>query len=361
MGWHVLSSTYFDFDRFARESRADTLPHHLLPSIAERLGATIHQPPPAADYTPDRWERLGGRLYGGPQHWAQARRVLAQLADGDAVYSVGCDAGVPLALLCAVHRRRVSFAIAFADVARVRSAFFGWLLALLRVRLRAFVTTDHQARLVERSFGRLIDGVHVIEGQTDCRFFRPPEARPVNDPPLVASCGVERRDYQTLASGLDGLDVGAEVCFASPNRTARTRYTMPEPVPANMDFRHFEFPDLRSLYQRADVVVLPLLENRYSAGLTSLFEAIACGAPVVVTESPGIIQGLIDGGHVLGVPAGQPDALRRAVQAVLDDPAAAAARADGARAVVVERYSAASFLDRLESVLLDRPPAVPST
>ena len=44
MAWHVISSTYFDFGDFAGESRKDRLPHHLLPLLAGRLDATIHQP-----------------------------------------------------------------------------------------------------------------------------------------------------------------------------------------------------------------------------------------------------------------------------------------------------------------------------
>ena len=350
MAWHVLSSTSFDFDRFARESKADTLPHHLLPLIAERLDADIHQPD---DAKPSLLDRLGGFVYAGPSHWRLARRVYGLLDDGDSVYTAGCDSGIPLALLCGLRRRPVSFAIAFADPTRRRSRVLIQILLLLSVRLTAIVTTEDQARQVREVFGARIGSVHAIEGQTDCNFFRPADEPVDNEPALVAGCGVEQRDYATMAAALEGLPVEATVCFVSPNRTAKTRFTMPDPVPANIDFRHLEFLELRRLYQEADLLVLPLLENRYSAGLTTLFEAIACGAPVVVTESPGTIQTLIDDELVLGVPVGDSTAMRAAIRQILDDPPAAARRTVDARARVLQRFSAASYLDRLERVLAE--------
>ncbi len=350
MGWHVLSSTYFDFERFERESKADTLPHHLLPKIADRLDAEIHQPRAGSEGIVDR---LLAKIYGRPEHWSLARRMLGVVGDGDAVYTAGCDTGVPLALLCALRRRKVSFAINFADPARTRSKVLGWLLAMSSIRMIAFVTTEYQAGLLNRSFGRKLDGVHVVEGQTDCNFFRPPPERPKNAPPLVASCGVERRDYRTMAEALEDLPIEAIVCFASPNQTSKTKHTLPARTPDNFTFEPLEFLELRDLYQRADLLVLPLLENRYSAGLTTLFEAIACGAPVVVSESPGIIQRLIDEGCVIGVPPGDHDRMRDAVKEMLDDPAAATARAASARQVILDRYSAESFLDLLDGILID--------
>jgi glycosyltransferase involved in cell wall biosynthesis len=87
--------------------------------------------------------------------------------------------------------------------------------------------------------------------------------------------------------------------------------------------------------------------------LTSLFEAIACEAPVVVSESTGIIDRLIADGLVIGVPVADPDAVRDAVEAVLADPNQAARRAVAARKVLLERYSSDAFLDRLDDMLQD--------
>ena len=350
MAWHVLSSTFFDFDRFDRDARDDLKPVHVLPKVAARLGAEVHQPDDGSR-RPGPIDRLAARIYGQPMHWELARRVFPLLSPGDSVYAAGCDSGVPLALLCALRRRRVAFAISFIDVNRRRTQLVGWLLVLLRVRLLIMVPTGQQADDARRSFGRRAAGIHAIDGMTDTDFFRPPAQRPPNRPPLLAGCGVEQRDYRTVGAAVADLDVEVQVCFASPNQSDKTRFTMPEPVPANMDFRHMEFRELRDLYQQADAMVLGLQENRYSAGLTTLFEAIACEAPIVVSRSPGIIELLIDEDLVLGVPVGDAAAMQRAIESVLADRDQAKARAVKAREVLLDRYSSAAFLDRLDGML----------
>lgn len=350
VAWHVLSSTYFDFDRFERDARADRSPGHVLPRVAARLGAEVHQPATSTDDV-GLVDRLGALLYGRAIHWEQARRLLPRLQPGDAVYAAGDDSGVPLALLCGSRRRGVDFAISFIDVTRRRTRFIGWLLILMRVRVMLIVPTDQQVAEAKRTFGRRAVAIDTIDGLTDTEFFRPPQQRQPNQVPLVAGCGVEQRDYATVGDALGEAKVTVQVCFASPNQSDKTRYTMPSPVPANMEFRHMEFGELRSLYQQADVMVLAVRENRYSAGLTSLFEAIACEAPVIVSESPGIIDRLIAEGLVVGVPVGRPDAVREAVDGLLSDPKGAAARAVEARKVLLERYSSDAFLDRLDGML----------
>lgn len=350
MAWHVLSSTYFDFERFEKDASDDRSPRHVLPRVAERLGAEVHQPMTTTDGV-GRLDRLGSLLYGRATHWEQARQLLPRLASGDAIYAAGDDCGVPVALLCAVRRRRVDFAISFIDVTRLRTRLIGWLLMVLRVRVLLIVPTEQQVDEAGRTFGRRAVGIETIDGLTDTEFFRPPVSRRANRPPLVAGCGVEQRDYATMGEALGDLDVSVEVCFASPNQSDKTRFTMPDPVPANMAFDHMAFAELRELYQRADVMVLTLRENRYSAGLTSLFEAIACEVPVVVSESAGIIDALIGEGLVVGVPVDRPAEVRKAVEAILADPDGSAARAARARQVLLERYSSTAFLDRLDTML----------
>lgn len=356
VAWHLLSSTYFDFEQFERDSLADRSPAHLLPRIGARLGATIHQPDPDGAEPAALLDRLGARLYGQPMHWDLARRVVPLVSSGDAVYAAGCDSGVPLALLCALRRRRVDFAISFIDVTRHRSQLAGWLLAILRVRMLIIVPTELQARAAARSFGRWAVGIHTVDGQTDTSFFRPPDTRRENNPALIAGSGVEQRDYATVGQALGEAEVRVRVCFASPNRSDKTRYALPDPIPPNMEFEWLDFVELRDLYQQADAVVVALRPNRYSAGLTAMLEAIACEAPVVVTSSPGLIDRLIGEGLVIGIPPGDPEALHAAVFGILADPEVARARAIKARRVLLERYSAVAFLDDLDRTLGEMAP-----
>ena len=85
---------------------------------------------------------------------------------------------------------------------------------------------------------------------------------------------------------------------------------------------------LLSLLHRADAAVLP---SRYEPfGIVAL-EAIAAGAPLVVTDVGGLGEAVIDGETGLTCPPGDVGALAAAVITALDDPAAAQHRALAAR------------------------------
>jgi glycosyltransferase involved in cell wall biosynthesis len=357
--WHVLATTPVDFDKFRRESDADRMPRHLLSMIADGLDAELHVPDPSRV---TRTDRVLSRIYGSPYHWEMARRVLPTLSDGDGVFTTGCDAGVPLALLCAIRRRRVAFAINFIAPSRLRTRLAGWVLVLTLQRVLAMAALDEQTETLATSFGRRATAVATIGYTTDCSFFRPAgdgaqagvssHADPADrHRPLVAGCGTEQRDYATLADAVATMDVDCSICFVSPNFSSKTQFTVPEPVPANMEFRHYEFAELRELYRSALVTVVPTLENTYSAGLTALFEAIACECPVVITDTPGLIREMIDANLVIGVDPGSVDGLSQGIKVAITERAESKDRARRAREFLIGQYSTDEFRRKIQILL----------
>ena len=361
MVWHILASSYFDFDAIERDADADQAPRHFLRRLSRELDAPIHIPDAPDASTASLIDRLAAGILGEASLWAMARRVRRQLEPGDGVYASGPTAGLPLALMCSLFGpRRVKFVVAVTDVQRPRIRVLGWLLVLLRARWLMVVPHTGMVETASQGFGRFLDGIMAINGLTDFDFFRPaddPTANPDDEADgspsrsLIASCGTEARDYELLASATSGLDVDVKVCFASPNLSDKTRYTLPDPVPERMEIRYFSFAELRALYQNADVVVVPLLPNRYAAGLTTVFEAVACGRPVVVARSPGVVEELTSRDLVGWYEMGDGPGLRAAIEQVLADPAAAQVRADKAHEWVRTQYSADAYLQRTMQAL----------
>jgi glycosyltransferase involved in cell wall biosynthesis len=112
-------------------------------------------------------------------------------------------------------------------------------------------------------------------------------------------------------------------------------------------------PAVAAHLARAHVLVLPNLPTAISTRFTSplkLFEYMAAGRPIVASDLPAIREVLRDGETALLVPAGQADALGRAIERLLANPddAARLARAafDAAADFTWERRAA-----RLEGVL----------
>jgi len=102
--------------------------------------------------------------------------------------------------------------------------------------------------------------------------------------------------------------------------------------------------DATHLFRAFDVFVL---SSRTEGTPIVLFEAIAARVPVVATAVGGVPEAISDAEALL-VPSEQPAVLAAAIEAVADDPSAAAARATRARERLERDYSTATWLERHE-------------
>jgi len=101
------------------------------------------------------------------------------------------------------------------------------------------------------------------------------------------------------------------------------------------DARFIAEDQLRAYFRRADLVVLPYRESDQSG---VLFTALAFGKPLLLSDVGGFAE-VAATGAARTVAAGDPEALRRALQALLQDPAARAQMAARARAAAASEYS----------------------
>lgn len=129
-------------------------------------------------------------------------------------------------------------------------------------------------------------------------------------PVRVLAAGNDRtRDWQTLldAIGNDpGFDIELVCSWLDP--AVRARYASVRSRAATTTHRLDVF---KRLYCWADIVVIPMHENRFS-GITVALEATANGKPLVVSRTGGVPT-YFDETMVRYVPPGDPAALREAV------------------------------------------------
>lgn len=195
--------------------------------------------------------------------------------------------------------------------------------------------------LVEKS-GLPASKVHFIHDSVDADFFDPAKAAPVQGEGYVFACGLENRDYDTLAAA------AAKVSW--PVRVQASGYFPQEgasdqgaPVNLEINRTRLSYADLRARYAGANFVVVPLHAVPYAAGVNGLLEGMAMGKAVIVTESPGLTDytGLPS---LLKVPAADPARLAEAMETLWRDPAACAEmgrvnRAWILRHATVEQYA----------------------
>jgi len=276
--------------------------------------------------------------------------------------------GKPVALAWLAFRRRGTFYFANAEntalplalLLKMRPtstlAFIGHRLTTpLKTRLiRVFNLLRHtdvvfcysgvQERYIIDRLGYPADRVRRIPFQVDEQFFTP-SAEPSVEGGVV-SVGREMRDYPTLFAALDGTGVPVAVVASSP-WSKRADRTANRTIPENVTIlRNLSNRALRALYRKAAVVVLPLVNVDFTAGITALLEAQACGRPVVASASAGIVDAF-EPGSVVVVPCNDPVALRTAVLQLIERPDEAALLAERAREGVLRDRTLARWVSRI--------------
>jgi glycosyltransferase involved in cell wall biosynthesis len=312
--------------------------------------------------------RLAERLFGTAV--TQALLAFRQHRRYDVVITDGEHIGIPLALML----KAVGATVAHVTIGHRLSTpkkrpFFRWLRVhshMNRIALHSKLQYD----IATTELGIPRDQVMVIPFQTDTAFWRPqsvPEER------LVSSAGLEHRDYRTLFQAVEGLD--ADVVIGAASQWSRQPNTAIGPEhPANVTVDSFDYAALRDVFARSSVVVVPLFDVDFQAGITTILEAMAMGKAVVVTRAAGQTDVVEDrrldtGGTPAGprplsllrelaqqaglpvepnglyVPPSDPAALRRAIEYLLDHPderaqLGAAARRTVERFMSVEHFAA---------------------
>jgi glycosyltransferase involved in cell wall biosynthesis len=354
MRYHVVLSRPFDLEAIALEAQADKRPRHTMWTLAQSLGAQIHEP---KDESITFADKMLAKVTGasGPQHWAMARRLAKRFTNEDVVFCIGEDSGFPLATLCGNKPNRPKISVFLHNVDRPRGKMTLKLFGM-RERIDLFMTnTTVKAECLSRLIGLPKDRIYLLSEQTDTQFFTPGEASPGKKRPVIGSGGLEQRDYRTLAAATHDLDVDVKICAVSPN-ASKMADTFPEEIPQNMSVQYYNWTDLRQLYRDADVMAISLKAHNYQAGFTTLFESLSCRRPVVMTRTPGFVEELADAGIIIGVQPGDAAGMRKGILNLLNNPQEAAAQAQRGYDLITKHYNSeqyvSSIVEQLELLTL---------
>jgi glycosyltransferase involved in cell wall biosynthesis len=214
---------------------------------------------------------------------AQAWLAWQKRSAYDVILTDGEHIGIPLALLLKLSRSKVAhLTIGHRITAAKKRPFFKVLKAHAQISC-IVVHSRRQYDLAIRELGIPPERLALIPYQVDVDFWRPesvPEER------LICSAGLEFRDYPTLVQAVDGLDVKLVIGAAS-HWSRRKDSTQDVGLPENVQVAAFGYQALRRLYARSAIVIVPLDDVDFQAGVTTILEAMAMGKPVIVTHSLG--------------------------------------------------------------------------
>lgn len=183
----------------------------------------------------------------------------------------------------------------------------------------------------------------------DAGFWRPEPQRPDG---YVLTVGRDlARDYATFAAAVAGLPRRAIVVAKEENLRGIE-------LPPNVEVRlNISAEEVRELYAAAACVVVPVVpesnpRGTENSGTIALLEAMASGRPTIVSERS-YLREYLHPGATLTVAAGDPNALRDAIDRVLDDAPLARSMGEAGRSRVEEGHTSRRFAERLARVIRD--------
>jgi Glycosyl transferases group 1 len=328
MNFSIVLSSRMQVDKWLAASVSGTCPRHASIDVGMSLKAQFHVP------TGDDvqfLDRVCSVLLGRAEHWSTARRVARAAATEDVIFCSGDDVGVPLAIYCKFLKKSPRISFYYISPAGKRIRYLIKALSLQRF-IHLYLVDAPGDKLAHLQRNLSVDAKHAIEFRVpiDEEFFSPYPAPPLaSAKPIVASGGMEKRDYFTLAKAVSGLPIEVRISAASNGaRDRNLARTLPKHLP-----------------------VVPLLPNQQSAGTTTILEGMASRRPVVVTRMPGLPSHLIDAGAVIGVEPGDAAGLRAAIERLLADPLYAEHMADQGHRYFLEHHTHSQYVEALASAL----------
>jgi glycosyltransferase involved in cell wall biosynthesis len=308
---------------------------------------------------------------------AQAWLAFRERHRYDVIITDGEHIGIPLALLLKVARSRVCHVmIGHRLTATKKRPMFKWLKVHSHMDRIAVHSREQFVRAVN-DLGIPAERLALIPYQVDTTFWRP--MANTDEERLICSAGLEFRDYPTLVRAVDGLD--AKVIIGAASHWSKRRNTANDVIlPDNVEVSGFDYQALRRLYASSSIVVVPLKDIDFQAGVTTILEAMAMGKPVVVTQSLGqtdvvedrrsatrglstrarprsLVRELAEQAGLAVEPTGfyvppeDPLALRRAIVYLLDRPDVRAQLGVAGRRTVERFITVDQFADRMAQLI----------
>lgn len=317
-----------------------TLPRNEIEVLETRHGATL------APILPD-WKALHplAQLWSIVRLW---RPLLQAHRDADVLLLFSEDVGFPVAALLFVLQCRRPMLIMYhghASGSKKNRLF----VAILR-RFGHVHWLPIAQSLAERLAARGVhaDRIHNIGYFADAAFYAAAADR-VPDIP-VCSAGLAHRDYRTLIEACKTFDIPVRIAADSAYFQVGTEIA-DLLLPPNIEVSSAgDFQGLRDVYARSELIVVPMHNVDHACGYAVLYEAMACGKPIIATRTRAPSDGIVHGVTGWLVPPSDPAALRHAIKTLRADRSMAQALGHAARLAILRNDTVELFTDRIYAI-----------
>ncbi|MCB8945995.1 MAG: glycosyltransferase family 4 protein [Ardenticatenaceae bacterium] len=273
------------------------------------------------------------------------------------IFTDGEQIAIPLALLlkfASFGQRARHLAIGHILSVGKKMLFFDWLKIQSHIDI-FFVYATWQKQFIQDRWHVPPERVVFTPFMVDDHFFSPEQAGETQPAlrasldkqmPIICAVGLEFRDYPTLLKAVDGLNVHLVAAAASP-WSKRADTTADQTIPPNVTVQRFTQFELRDLYDMSQFLVMPLYNVEFQAGVTALLEAMSMGKAVICSSTPGQTDVVVADETGIYVPPGNVQAMRQAIQHLLQHPELAQEMGRNGRSRIENYMSLTHYVERL--------------
>ncbi len=275
-----------------------------------------------------------------------ASQAARRLHEHNLLLSTSEKLAIPTAAFLKLrHKDTPHFVIAHKLSSGYKTGLFK-LWPLQRYFHHVITVSQAQAKYAIDHLGLAPGQVHSIFDKVDHHFFKP-QRTTLED--FIFAVGLEQRDYQTLISATKNTSI--RLVILANSRWSSYKNRLPKAENATYLTKHLPFNELRDLYAQAKLVVLPLENVDYAAGVNSALEAMAMGKPLIASQTTGIAEYLRHGETTWGVEPGNIPALRDAILYLWHRPQEQKRLGCNARQLVEEQMNLDIYVDQVTQIL----------
>ena len=181
--------------------------------------------------------------------------------------------------------------------------------------------------------------------------------RPMNVPSdTICSAGQEMRDFVTLVEALRETDIPCHIATGTFGKktfdTVKALQRL-EALPPTITIGKMAYVDLRNLYARSRFIVVPLLDSDTDNGAGVIEAAMAMGKAVICSKTGGQVDIILPGKTGLLVPPGDPDALRKAILYLWNNPSVAEQMGREGRSELECHHTLDRFVADVKQIVLE--------
>jgi len=275
----------------------------------------------------------------------EATTALRRSSDHNAVVTLSEKSAIPLVALARLTGNNTPQIVVAHKLSSGLKTHLFRLFGLQHAFAHIICVCRAQVDFAVQQLGVPSSNVHFVHDKVDHRFFSPVD-NAAGD--YILSVGQEQRDYETLRQGVAGTGLKLVVVASSPWSTSRVQVSDAGNIEV---LSGIPFTRLRDLYAGARLVVVPLYNVDYAAGVNSLLEAMAMAKPVIVSRTRGISDYVVDGETAQYTPPGDVTALRDGILSLWHDAAALQRLGDNARRAVEEQMNLDIYVSRIAEIV----------